>query len=56
MIKHESGHGDIVPLYCHSGRSVTPGVNPDTPKVILITPNEKNFINVLNLFVLWHWN
>ena len=43
MIMHESGHGDIVPLCWNSGRSVTPGVNPDTPKVILITPKEKNY-------------
>jgi hypothetical protein len=40
---------------CTIGRSDTPRGIPDTPKVILISPNEKLFIHA-KITGLWHWN
>ena len=56
MIKHESAFPNVVTLRLNrdsGGKSNTSGEIPDTPKVILITPNKKLFINAKKL-KLWH--
>ena len=43
----QNGFLDVVPLLLKSRGSITPGVNPDTPKVIFVSPKVILFINVL---------